>query len=342
MQRNKITVALDAAIEAMSLPAGHQVVFTDGLPSMDDGLAFYISQLASLESRIYEAKYANINYAELVPVQTDMPEWADNWDYTSYDGVTLGKFIGSSADDLPKVSVNATKTSVPIGYAGNAFDYSLDELRKSQQLRIPLDTVKAKLAFRGAQEHTQRVAYFGDADRGMTGLFNNPNLALDNSILDWFDPATTGLQIVEDVDEFLGDIWTNSATVHVPNVLVLDSARWRLINSRPMSKELPNITILQYLIMNNVYTGLTGQPLRVFQRLQLSAVQLAANGVSNGGKDRMMAYELNDENLAMQVPIPWRSLAPQMRGLMVEVPCEYKCSGVEVRFPFSGAYRDHL
>ncbi|TGA85218.1 DUF2184 domain-containing protein [Pseudomonas aeruginosa] len=342
MQRNKITIALDAHIESLGFPAGHQVVFNDGLPTVDDGLAFYISQLTSLESRIYEAKYANINYADLVPVQTDLPEWADSWDYISYDGVTLGKFIGSSADDLPKVTVNASKSSVPIGYAGNMYDYSLDELRKSQQLRIPLDITKGRLAFRGAQEHTQRVAYFGDAARGMTGLFNNPNLALSNSTLDWFDPATTGMQIVEDVDDFLGDIWTNSATVHVPNVLVLDPARWRLINSRPMSKELPNTTILQYLKANNVYTGLTGRELRVEQRLQLSAAQLAANGVSNGNKDRMMAYELNDENLAMQVPIPWRSLAPQMRGLMVEVPCEYKCSGVEVRFPFCGAYRDQF
>jgi hypothetical protein len=80
----------------------------------------------------------------------------------------------------------------------------------------------------------------------------------------------------------------------------------------------------------------------VFSRLQLSAAQLAANGVSNGGKDRMMAYELNDENLAMQVPIPWRSLAPQMHNLMVKVPCEYKISGTEFRYPFSGAYRDHV
>lgn len=342
MQRNKITVALDAAIEAMSLPAGHQVSFNDGLPSMDDGLAFYISQLASLESRIYEAKYTNINYAELIPVQTDVPEWADNWDYISYDAVTLGKFIGSSADDLPNVALSANKTSVPIGYAGNMYDYSLDELRKSQQLRIPLDTTKARAAFRGAQEHTQRVAYFGDADRGMTGLFNNTNLALDNSTLDWFDPATTGDEIVADMNELITEVWINSANVHLPNVFVLDSARFAKIATTPMSATFPNMTILEYFKRNNLYTSITGREMPVFSRLQLSAAQLAANGVSNGGKDRMMAYELNDENLAMQVPIQWRSLAPQMHNLMVKVPCEYKLSGTEFRYPFSGAYRDHV
>lgn len=341
-QLKKIVVAIDAAIAHQIGRDAYQVTFNDGLPTLDDGLAFYISQLANLESRIYEAKYAAINYDELIPVDTSLPEWVDSWDYISYDGVTLGKFIGASADDLPDVTLSANKSSVPIGYAGNKYSYSLDELRKSQQLRIPLDSSKAKLAFRGAQEHTQRIAYFGDATRGMTGAFNNPNLALSNSTLNWFDPATTGMQIVEDVDDFLGDIWTNSATVHVPNTLVLDSARWRRINSMPMSKELPNTTVLQYLKENNVYTGLTGKPLRVEQRLQLSAAQLAANGVSNGNKDRIMAYELNDENLGMQVPIPWRSLAPQMHNLKVNVPCEYKISGVEFRYPFSGAYRDQF
>lgn len=338
-QLKKIVVAIDAAIAYQIGRDTQQVSFNDGLPTVDDGLAFYISQLANLESRIYEAKYTSINYDELIPVQTDVPEWADSWDYISYDAVTLGKFIGSSADDLPNVALSANKSSVPIGYAGNMYDYSLDELRKSQQLRIPLDTTKARAAFRGAQEHTQRVAYFGDAKRNMTGLFNNPNLALSNSTLNWFDPATTGDQIVADMNQVLVDVWVNSANVHLPNAIVIDARRFALIATKRMGT-ITDRTILEYFKMNNLYTSVTGRDLPVFSRLQLSAAQLAANGVSNGNKDRMLAYELNDENLAMQVPIPWRSLAPQMHNLMVKVPCEYKISGTEFRYPFSGAYRD--
>lgn len=339
MKLKKIVVAIDAAIAYQVGRDLEQVAFNDGLPTVDDGLAFYISQLASLESRIYEAKYAAINYAELIPVHTELPEWADSWDYISYDAVTIGKFIGSSADDLPNVALSANKSSVPIGYAGNMYDYSLDELRKSQQLRIPLDTTKARAAFRGAQEHTQRVAYFGDAARGMTGLFNNPNLALSNSTLNWFDPATTGDQIVADLNQILVDGYINSATVHVFDTIVMDARRFSLIANKRMGT-ITDRTILEYFKMNNQYTALTGRPLEIYSRLQLSAAQLAAAGVSNGNKDRIVAYERNDENLGMQVPIPWRSLAPQMWNLSVRVPCEYKISGVEFRYPFSGAYRD--
>lgn len=341
-QLKKIVVAIDAAIAHQIGRDAYQVTFNDGLPTLDDGLAFYISQLANLEARIYEAKYAAINYDELIPVDTSLPEWVDSWDYISYDGVTLGKFIGASADDLPDVTLSANKSSVPIGYAGNKYSYSLDELRKSQQLRIPLDSSKARLAFRGAQEHTQRVAYFGDAARGMTGLFNNANLALSNSTLNWYDPATTGAQIAADLNQILVDGYINSATVHVFDTIVLDATRFAKIASMPMSVQFPEKTVLKYFLENNQYTALTGRAPVVKSRLQLSAAQLAAAGVSNSNKDRILAYELNDENLGMQVPIPWRSLAPQMQNLKVSVPCEYKISGTEFRYPFSGAYRDQF
>lgn len=339
-QRTKISVAVaDAYAERNGLAKGHQVTFTDGLPTVDDGIAFYISQLANLESKIYQAKYTSINFQELIPINTNVPEWADSWDYISYDAVTVGKFIGSSADDLPNVAIAANKTSVPIGYAGNSYDYSLDELRKSQQMRIPLDSTKAQAAFRGSQEHTQRVAYFGDAARLMTGLFNNANVQTDSSTINW--ATDTGANIVQDMNSLLVKVWVTSANVHVPNVLVLDSVRYAQISSKRMDTG-TDTTVLEFFLRNNLYTQLTGQPLRVVPRLQLTAANLLAGGVSNGNKDRMMAYELNDENLGMVNPIPWRALAPQMKGLNVMVPAEYKTSGVEVRYLFSAAYRDSL
>lgn len=328
----KKVVTLDAALPVLGMIAGQTITFDDAMLTMDDGFGFYISQFAQLESKIYEAKYTNINYAELIPVDTSYPEWADSWDYISYDAITIGKFVGSSADDLPKVGLKANKSSVPIGYAGNAFDYSLDELRKSQQLRMPIDSTKGRMAFRGSQEHTQRVAYFGDASRNMGGLFNNANLALDNSTTNW--ATATGQEITSDLNGVGVKVWTDSANVHIPNTWVIDSTRFAQISSQRMDSG-TDTTVLEFFLKNNIYTALTGRTPRIVPRLQLV-------GAGVGGKDRMMAFELNDENLGMVNPIPWRALAPQMKGLNIETPCEYKISGVEFRFPFSGAYRDHV
>jgi hypothetical protein len=344
MNRNKTTVTLDNEFAhpvwlENKLAGATSVQFDSALPTMDDGVAFYVSQLAHIESTLYKTPYAEIDYAVLVPFVSDIPEWADEWNYISYDGVTMGKFIGSSAKDLPRVTVDAKKSKVAIGYAGIGYDYSLDEMRKTAQLRMPIDVTKAELAFRGAQEHQQRVAYFGDASRDMTGLFNNPNLALDSFTINLF--TATGAAIVAEVNNLLTTVWTNSKSIHLPNTLVITPALYASFSSRRMDSG-TDTTIMQFLMLNNLYTTRTKMELSVEPRYQLEAAELAANGVSNGSKDRMMAYEKNARNLGLANPLPFRQTAPQIQGLNIAVDCEYKMSGVEFRFPFSGAYRDAL
>ena len=109
----------------VTLDNGQAVSFDRNMPTVDDGVAFYISQLSSVESKIYETKYRNIVYQDLVPVDTSDPEWVDQISYRSYDAVTMGKFIGASADDLPQVAMNAKIDHIPVAYGGIGFGYSL-------------------------------------------------------------------------------------------------------------------------------------------------------------------------------------------------------------------------
>lgn len=336
----KQTYTIDQGVERLGIMPGQTVSYDAALPTIDDGMAFFISQLAYLEARIYEAKYPNIEFRDLVPVGADVPEWADRWDYISYDGVTMGKFITGASDDLPSVALNATKSSVPIGYAGNSFEYSLDELRKTTQMRMPIDVTMARLARRGAEEHMQRVAYFGDAERGMTGLFNNPNLAVENGTLDWLAPTTQPLQIVEDVNKLLTAVWTQSKGVHHANTLVLPASLYSYITTTYASKEYPDKSIYDLIREKNIYTARTGRPLMIAGRFQLEAAELAKHGITVPGTGRIMAYEFDAENLSMQIPMPWRPAAPQPHNLKIKVPAEYKMSGVEFRYPLAGRYRD--
>ena len=302
------------------------------LATADDGLAFYTSQLSNSEAKIYEAKYRNIVYQDFIPVDTSDPEWVDEVTYFSYDAVTMGKFIGSNAKDLPESDISAAKSTIPVFYGGNAYSYSLDELRKSQALRMPVDVTKGRMSFRGFQEHAQRVAFFGDSDRNVTGIFNNANVQTDNSVVDW--STATGQEIVADMNGLLIKVWQNSAEVHVPNVLVLPSDQWAIISNKRMDTG-TDTTVLQFFKMNNLYKDLTGGDLVIKPNFELKT-----GGVASA--PRMMAYELNEENLTMRMPMMWRSIAPQAEGLRIKVPAEYKFGGVEFRFPGSAAYRDFI
>ncbi len=319
-------------IVTVTLDNGQTVSYDANLPTADDGLAFYLSQLSQTEAKIYEAKYRNIVYQEFVPVDTSQPEWVDEVSYISYDAVTMGKFIGSNGKDLPQSDLNASKSTIPVFYGGNSYGYSLDELRKSQQLRIPLDVTKGRMTLRGFQEHAQRVAFNGDTDRGVTGLFNNANVALTNAAINM--QTATGQDVVAYLNAILISVWQDSAETHLPNMLVMPSDDWAIISERRMADG-TDTTILEFFKKNNLYTGMTNQPLTIKPNFELKTA-------GAGGVKRYMAYEMNDDNLVMHMPMPWRSLAPQPDGLRIEVPCEYKFGGVEFRYPGSAAYKDNV
>lgn len=330
----KKTITLDQDFPHLGLSAGQTVTFDDAVPTVDDALGFYISQLAYIEPRIYATKYPNINFQELIPVDSSIPEWADSVPYISYDAVTLGKFIGANADDLPNVAMKAKKDNVPVGYAGNSFEYSLDELRKSQQLRMPIDVTLATAARRGAEEHMQRVAYFGDAERSMYGLFNHPNVTSDaTSTLDWGAAGTNGKMILDEINGMIGDVWNQSTGVHVPNTMVLAAKRWTYLATTMATQYAPDKTLLEILQAQNLYTRMTGQPMMIVPRFQL-------DGAGATGKDRILIYEKNADNLVMYIPMFWRPTAPQPRNLKIKVPAEYKCSGTEFRYPMCAEYFD--
>lgn len=296
----------------------------------DDGLAFYVSQLANVEAKIYETKYPDIVYPEWVPVDTSDPEYVDSVVYYYYNAVTAAKFIGANARDLPRSDMDAGKGTIPVFYGGNAYGWNLDELRKSQALRMPVDVIKGQASYRGFQELAQKTAFFGDADRGITGLFNSANVQKANATI---TPASaTGAEWVAELNGQLVKVWQNSAEIHVPNVQGIPSDYWAKLAVMKMDTG-TDTTVLEYYKKNNLYTGLTNQPLMIKPSYHLKTA-------GAGDVPRVLTYELNPENLTMRMPIAWRSLPPQPKGLEVEVPCEFKFGGVAWRYPGSAAYLD--
>lgn len=320
-------------INVVDSSTGFQFSYDSDLQQMrtaDAGIAFYISQLTNLEAKVYETLYPEIVFDELVPVNTSDPEWIDQVAYMSFNAVTMAKFIAANGRDLPQSDIDASISYIPVNYAGNSYGYSLEELRKAAAMRIPLDAAKARIAYRGARQFQQQIAFFGDASRNMQGLFNNSNVPLDNSTINW--NTATGAEMVAALNSLLIKVWNQSQTRHVANTLLLPTTIWSIISSKRMDTG-TDTTVLEFFRRNNNSTGVTGQPLEIRPVLWL-------NDAGTSGAPRMMAYERNEDNLTMRMPIPWRSLPPQATALRLEVPCEFKVSGVEFRYPLSAAYRD--
>ncbi len=322
---------------------GNKVSIPEYIADADGGIAFYISQLASIETTLYEVPYADITYLEDIPVVAGIPEYATHWNYRSYDGATLGKFIGANAQDLPRVAQAAKLHQVELGYAGVECYYTIDELRTTAAMNMPIDSMQSELAYRGSEEHSQRVAYFGDAERGMTGLLNSPNVTKTSAAKSY--TTMNGQELFDMVNDAIFSVINLSKRYHTPNTVLLPPDVWKKMNATrmfnfPAATDTFGDTVMEYFMKNNAYTLLTGNQIDVKIRFQLTAAELAANGVSNGNKDRIVVYDKSDRNLAMARPIPFRMLAPQFTGLAITVPAEYKISGTEYRMPLCCSYID--
>lgn len=305
----------------------------------DGGIAFYISQLAQVEQTIYATPYADITYLQDIPVVPGIPEFANHWNYRSYDGVTVGKFIGANAMDLPRVAQSAKIHTVPLNYGGIECHYSIDELRTTASQNMPIDTMQQQLAYRGYEEHSQKVAYFGDSQLGMAGLLNSTNVTVTSATVNY--TSATGQQLFDMLNDPLFNIIKLSKNFHLPNTIRVFPDLWKRMNSLLMTGYTDR-TVMEHFKINNSFTLMTGQEIDIQVRYQLTAAELAAGGVSNGSKDRVLIYEKNDRNLGVAKPIPFRMLAPQNKGLAVTVPAEYKISGTEIRYPLSAIYLDML
>lgn len=339
MNKNLISVAVsDAIAQRFGLP-DTQVSYSTQMSDADSGIAFMISQLSYLEPKLYEQKYADIFFDGLVPIDTSIPEWVETVNYRSYDGVTMGKFIGSSADDLPSAELEAQIHTVQLGYAGASIKYSLDELRKSTAMNMPIDQTQMRIAYRGAREHQQTVVFFGDTKRKMSGLFNHPNVTKTNSTVDW--NTASAEEILADINKLIGDIWEDSNQRFMPNTLLIDTKRYRLIANKPYGVDLNGTkvgftTVLDFVKQKNIATIERGIELDIRPIPFLLASHM--NKFAGENKDRMIAYEKSPDNLVAYMPIAPRFVAPQFQNLMIKVPMEYKISGTEFRYPQCACY----
>lgn len=297
-------------------------------------MSFMVGQLTAFSAKIYEARYPDIFYHEIVPVNTEYPEWATEASYRSFDGVTMAKFIGSAADDLPTVALSANITMIPVALGGIAADWTLDELMKSQALGYPVDSKKLEKAFRGYQEHAQNVVLFGDKDRSMGGLLDYANITTATVSEKVFDEMTgDSYQAVQDaLNKPLKTVWETSKGVFTPDTLLIPSHIYTKISAQRMANG-TDTSILEWFKKNNFYTSRTGQDLDIRPVFQLDDLGAAKKG-------RVVAYVNNIDCLEMPHPMPFKTLPPQYVNLSVKVPTMYKFGGIDFKQPISACYVD--
>lgn len=302
-------------------------------------LGFLRLQTSYIEPTVYNIKYPDIQYPQLIPVDTSAPEWAKSITYYSQDRIGRAAWFHHAAKDIPIADVTREKFEHGIEMAAIGYRYDLEELGQAMMLGQSLTNDKASAARRAYEEFVDEIAMRGDSDKGWSGLINDPNVTVvtmeadgDGNSSTWDDK--TADQVLRDINAILTGVYTASNTVEMADTLLLPLTSFTSLGTRRIPDT--TMTILEFIRKNNVYTAQTGQ------QLMIRAVRgLDVAGSDGGG--RMIAYRRDPQVVKMHIPMTHRFMqAEWVGGITFDVPGIFRLGGVEIRLPGAFRYADGI
>jgi len=298
-------------------------------------LGFIIAQTAHIEASVYAIRYGDIQYPNLIPVDTSAHPFAKTVTYFSSDKAGKADWINGNSDDIPMADVGHTQYETPVLTAGIGYGYGWEEINQAQMLGINLANDKAAAARRASEEMVDRIALEGDATKGMEGLFDNSAVPASGATNgDWEGGVTTPDEIIQDVNGALTNVQTATNNIVLADTLLLPFGSWNYIASRRLTDT--SMTILEFIRQNNVYTAQTGAPLTIRAERNLDDA-----GVS--GDARMIAYRRSPEVLKLHMPMPHRFMPVYQTGpLRWDVPGVMRLGGLDIRLPNEISYVDGI
>lgn len=311
------------------------------IPTFDAqaAMGFVISQTSHIEPGVYRIRYPDIQYPGLVPVDTSAHPFAKSVTFFSSDKFGKADWINGNADDIPLAGTELSKFETPVYTAGIGYSWGWEEINQAMMLGHNLTADDAMAARRAYEEMVDRIALTGDDDKGFAGgLFNYPTVtAYPATNGDWSGSGTTPDMILQDINDCISHVQVDTNDVRMADTLVLPFTKWNLIASTRLTDT--NMTILEFIRRNNVYTASTGQPLTI-----RAARNLDDAGVSTSPPEaRMIAYRRSPEVLKLHIPMPHRFLPVYQDGpLRWVVPGVFRLGGLDIRLPKEVSYCDGI
>lgn len=303
-------------------------------------LGFLISQVTHVEAQVVKVLYPDIQYPQLIPVDTSSNEWAKSVTWFSMDKVGRAQWFNHLANDMPLADVQRSKFEQGIEMAGIGYRYDLEEL--GQAMMIPgmnLSTDKAEAARRAAEEFIDDIALRGSTVRNWTGLFNDPNVtnvaaaAGAGGATLWSvtgGTAKTADEIIADVNSAITGVYSSSLTVEMADTLLLPVTELARLATRPRATG-SDMSIFDWIVKYNVYTATTGQQLTI---RAARGLEVAGAGATN----RLIAYRRDPQVIKLHLPMPHRFLPVWQTGpITFDIPGILRLGGIEIRRP--GAFR---
>lgn len=296
---------------------------------------FVVSQTSYIETTVNQTVYPDIQYPDLIPVDTSAHPFAKTVTYYSADKWGAAGWINGNSDDIPLAGTERAKHETTVHMAGIGYSYGYEEINHAQMLGINLQNEDAMAARRAYEEMVDRVSFQGDTAKNFQGLINNSGVtasAVGNG--SWDGGVTTPDQMLADINALILGTATDTAYTSIANTLLLPNAKLSTLARTRLGDT--SMTILDFLRQNNTYTGITSQPLTIRGVRGLDTAGAGATA-------RMVAYRRDPQVLKLHLPMPHRFLPVYQDGpLNYVVPGVFRMGGLDIRRPKEIRYGDGI
>lgn len=287
-------------------------------------------QLEFVKTQTYDIVYPEMKARTIIPVNNDVDPGAETITYRQWDSFGMAQIISNYADDLPLIDALVEEFQQKVKSLGAAYQWSIQDLRRSAMAGAQLDQRRARAARRSIEQQIENIAALGNSKAGLKGFAKHPNVplvVLPNG--GW--AAATADEIIEDLNFMATSIVNTTKETFLPDTLVLPVASYNIIATKRISTTGDtHTTVLEAWLRSNPWVTNVG----TWNKLA------NANATNNG--PRAVMYKRDAEVLTLEIPQEFEQLPPQAKNLAFQVPVHARIGGVIVYYPIAMAYADAL
>ena len=306
--------------------------------------AAFSRSLEFIYAQTYDKLYPEYKARNLLPLNTSVPAGSEQHTFRQFDRKGEAMIVRDYSKDFPAVELQGDEFRLPIISIGASYAYSIQDVRASALMNLPLEARKALFARQVIEQKLDKLACSGDASTSLTGLANAPNIInagtasgfSGTASLNWITalsatstPNVTG--VLADINAMSGQVFQASLGLfQADTMLVPTSVYTVLANTQAITSTniFLSISILQYILDTSPWLK---------RIVHWPALDSAASGLAH---NRVLMLKLDPMVCELVIPQDFEQMPPELHGMKFSVACHLRCGGVKVPYPYAICYSD--
>jgi hypothetical protein len=306
-----------------------------------------------VDSSFYDILYPEHEWYDILEesqVMGDINAGATSYSYITRDKTGVAAFIGNGPNnDIPMVAQSAGAIQVPIGYSAVGAEVTNEDARQYQfgfngNLAQDLGEAMRK----ACDNLVETTVIFGYEPLNFNPWINYPGITTVTAATGASGDTTwakkTPMEIVRDINNALQYMWENSRTLFRPTEIWVPLEAYGIMTSTPMVLGDPTtntsaiglvVTIMEYVVKNNVMTRVTGRELKIHPSRYLA-------GAVSADVNRMVVMDRKRDYQCLPFPMPYLLSQPIPVPLAAQWYAEQKFGSFHVRQQGSMLYVDGI